>query len=177
MLASKGATDKAMEAFNQSAVAQMNNLKSNIETAFSQAGENALNAVKPILSRINQGFRNGSFQPFFDGINAGITIIANVATWAFYLIQSGADIAKWGFESLISIVENLGMTLWTLSPIIFGIAAAWGTYNTVILTTNALTTIAHGLMAVWTFLTNGLTFAKITVSRCHIIRSFKAKFT
>ncbi|RXM58130.1 hypothetical protein DP133_07945, partial [Clostridium tetani] len=155
LLASKGATDKAMEEFNQSAIAQFNNLKSNIETAFSQAGENALNAVKPILSRINQGFRKGSFQPFFDGINAGITIIANAVVWVSDVIQSGVDIVSKVFNAVLINIENTGIALWALSPIILGLVAAWGTYNAVIFITNALTTITNGLMVIWTFLTNG----------------------
>ncbi len=64
LLAKKGASDKALEEFNQSAVAQLNNLKSNIETAFAQASETALEIMKPLLSRINEGFKNGSFEGF-----------------------------------------------------------------------------------------------------------------
>ncbi len=64
LLAKKGASDKALEEFNQSAIAQLNNLKSNIETAFAQASETALEVLKPLLSRINEGFKNGSFEGF-----------------------------------------------------------------------------------------------------------------
>ncbi|KGI40303.1 hypothetical protein [Clostridium tetani] len=175
LLASKGATDKAMEEFNQSAIAQFNNLKSNIETAFSQAGENALNAVKPILSRINQGFRNGSFQPFFDGINAGITIIANAVVWVSDVIQSGVDIVSKVFNAVLINIENTGIALWALTPIILGLVAAWGTYNAVIFITNALITITHGLMAIWTFLTNGLTFAKLRLASAISIATIKQR--
>ncbi|RXI38841.1 hypothetical protein DP129_10925 [Clostridium tetani] len=175
LLASKGATDKAMEEFNQSAIAQFNNLKSNIETAFSQAGENALNAVKPILSRINQGFRNGSFQPFFDGINAGITIIANAVVWVSDVIQSGVDIVSKVFNAVLINIENTGIALWALSPIILGLVAAWGTYNAVIFITNALITITHGLMAIWTFLTNGLTFAKLRLASAISVATIKQR--
>lgn len=175
LLASKGATDKAMEEFNQSAIAQFNNLKSNIETAFSQAGENALNAVKPILSRINQGFRKGSFQPFFDGINAGITIIANAVVWVSDVIQSGVDIVSKVFNAVLINIENTGIALWALSPIILGLVAAWGTYNAVIFITNALTTITNGLMVIWTFLTNGLTFAKLRLASAISIATIKQR--
>ncbi|MCD3211825.1 hypothetical protein G8T71_10705 [Clostridium botulinum C/D] len=115
LLAQKGATDKALQEFNQSAVAQMNNLKSNIETAFAQAGEGALEILKPLLSRINEGFKNGSFTSFFQGVGVGLTLIVD-------LTMKVID----GFQWISNIVSsNWGI----IAPIIYGIVAALIVYN------------------------------------------------
>ncbi|EDS78004.1 putative phage membrane protein [Clostridium botulinum C str. Eklund] len=115
LLAKKGATDKALQEFNQSAVAQMNNLKSNVETAFAQAGQKGLEILKPLLSRINQGFKNGSFNSFFNGVGVGLTLIVD-------LTMKVIDGFRWIGDVVSS---NWGM----IEPIIWGIVAALIVYN------------------------------------------------
>ncbi|NFA59456.1 hypothetical protein K8O96_12150 [Clostridium sporogenes] len=115
LLAKKGATDKALEEFNQSAIAQLNNLKSNIETAFAQASETALEVLKPLLSRINEGFKNGSFEGFFNGISVGLDIIVN-------LIMDAIDIVTWLGQA---ISDNWSI----ISPIVWGLVLAMIAYN------------------------------------------------
>ncbi|AWB31520.1 hypothetical protein FDC06_08170 [Clostridium botulinum] len=115
LLAKKGASDKALEEFNQSAVAQLNNLKSNIETAFAQASETALEVLKPLLSRINEGFKNGSFEGFFNGISVGLDIIVNLTMEAMDIITSLSQ----------TFIDNWSI----ISPIIWGIVFAMIAYN------------------------------------------------
>lgn len=74
---------QALQEFNMSASAKFSNLGSNIETAFAQADNNALESLKPILSSINQEFKEGRFQPFFDGI----TSVVKAGIWIFNTIQ------------------------------------------------------------------------------------------
>ncbi|WP_407647660.1 hypothetical protein [Clostridium brassicae] len=115
LLAKKGATDKALQEFNQSAVAQMNNFKSNVETAFSQAANSGLEIVKPLLAKINQGFKNGSFNTFFGGIGAGLSLIVG-------LTMNVID----GFQWIGNVVESN----WSIiSPIIWGIIGSLIVYN------------------------------------------------
>ncbi|RXM57303.1 hypothetical protein DP133_09325, partial [Clostridium tetani] len=155
MLNSKGGTQKAVEEAANTAASLWGNLMANITTSFSKAGKNALDVLKPTLQALNEAFKEGKFQTFFDSISVGLTLVANVAVGAFGLIKSGVDIASKVFDAVLINIENTGIALWTLSPIILGLVAAWGTYNTVIFITNALTTITNGLMVIWTFLTNG----------------------
>lgn len=141
LLASKGATDKAMEEFNKSAVAQMNNLKSNVETAFSQAAKMGLETIKPLLSKINEGFKNGSYQSFFNGINTGLSLITN------------------GIVEMIDLVQYVGNVFndnWSsIAPVVYGIAGALGVYflallavNGAIAVSNIIESISNGIKAI-----------------------------
>ncbi|MBU3193462.1 hypothetical protein [Clostridium algidicarnis] len=115
LLNKKGATDQALQEFNQSAIAQMDNLKSNIETSFAQAGERGLEILKPLLSRINEGFKNGSFNSFFEGVGNGLNLIVDLT---MKVIE--------GFQWVGNIVSsNWGI----IEPIIWGIVAALIVYN------------------------------------------------
>ncbi|RXM77177.1 hypothetical protein DP144_06495 [Clostridium tetani] len=175
MLNSKGGTQKAVEEAANTAASLWGNLMANITTSFSKAGKNALDVLKPTLQALNEAFKEGKFQTFFDSISVGLTLVANVAVGAFGLIKSGVDIASKVFDAVLINIENTGIALWTLSPIILGLVAAWGTYNTVIFITNALTTITNGLMVIWTFLTNGLTFAKLRLASAISIATIKQR--
>ena len=175
MLNAKGGTKKAVEEAANTASALWGNLMANITTSFSKAGKNALDVLKPTLQALNEAFKEGKFQTFFNSISVGLTLVANVAVGAFDLIKFGADIVIKVFDIILINIENTGMVLWALLPIIFGVAAAWGTYNAVIFTTNALTTITHGLMAVWAFLTNGLTLAKLRLAGAISLATIKQR--
>ncbi|MFV3013540.1 hypothetical protein ACLD43_15295 [Clostridium botulinum] len=133
LLAKKGASDKALEEFNQSAIAQLNNLKSNIETSFAQASENALESLKPLLSSINEGFKNGDFQPFFDGISIGINIIINsilfvidVISWIGQIVQENWSIIE---PILISTILYFSVmlipVLWDTITTLVAMGIAW----------------------------------------------------
>ncbi|MBD8046750.1 phage tail protein [Clostridium faecium] len=133
LLDKKGATEQALEEFNNSAIAQFNNLGSNIETAFSKAGDNALEALKPLLSAINEGFRKGRFQPFFDGINIGLSAIADgivfiidALNWVGQVVQN-----NWSIIEPILIATALYFAvvlipiLWDTITTIAAMAIAW----------------------------------------------------
>lgn len=175
MLNSKGGTQKAVEEAANTAASLWGNLMANITTSFSKAGKSALDVLKPTLQALNEAFKEGKFQTFFNSISVGLTLVANVAVGAFALIKSGVDIASKVFDAVLINIENTGIALWALSPIILGLVAAWGTYNAVIFITNALTTITNGLMVIWTFLTNGLTFAKLRLASAISIATIKQR--
>ncbi|WP_187291183.1 hypothetical protein [Clostridium sp. K25] len=149
LLAQKGATDKALQEFNQSAVAQMNNLKSNVETAFSQAGERALEILKPLLSRINEGFKNGAFESFFDNIGVGLNMVVDLTMKVIN-----------GFQWISNVVSSN----WSIiAPIIYGIVGALIAYNATSIITNAIITIQSFLksaQAAATMLATDATFAE-----------------
>src|SRR3712207_3170145 len=133
LLAQKGATDRALQEFNQSAIAQMNNLKSNIETAFAQAGERGLEILKPLLCRINEGFKNGSFEGLFNAINIGLTGIVNGVMIVVDIISFTCDLIQnnWGIIEpiLIGIAVYISAILipviWDAITTIAAMGIAW----------------------------------------------------
>ncbi|MEW9096410.1 MAG: hypothetical protein AB2417_15135 [Clostridiaceae bacterium] len=131
LLDKKGATEQALQELNMSASSQFSNISSNIQTAFAQAGGNALEALKPILTTINEGFRDERFQPFFDGIANGISTIANIGVWLFNIMQSIGS----------SIQDNWG----TIAPILAGAIGAMITLKGATLAYNIVQGISKGI--------------------------------
>lgn len=124
LLNKKGFTEDMLAKYNQSASAQFNKLKSNIVTSMGQAGNGALEALNPVITRLNQAFSNGSFQGFFNGISTGLHVIAIIIG----IITDG-----------IGYVGDMFQKNWTIiSPIIWGIVAALLAYNASLIVTNTL---------------------------------------
>ncbi len=147
ILNKKGATEQALEEVNNSAIAQLNNLKSNIQTSFAESGYGALQILKPILSTINEGFQQGSFQPFFDGLANGLVAISSIA-------KGLLDIFSWVGEVVLNNWSFIG-------PLIWGIVAALIAYNLSLVIGNTIMGISNvikniqnaytAMQAGWTF--------------------------
>lgn len=127
LLSKKGFTEDMLAQYNQSAAAQFDNLGSNITTGLAQAGNNALEALNPLITKINQAFGNGSFDSFFNALSNGLTIFASVT------IQAANGIA-W-----------LSQYLDVFGPIILGVASAFGVYKLMLIGYNAVQAISTGL--------------------------------
>ncbi|ARC84537.1 putative membrane protein [Clostridium argentinense CDC 2741] len=137
ILNAKGATEQALEEVNNSAIAQLDNLKSNIQTSFAEAGYGALEILKPILSTLNEAFQQGRFQPFFDVISNGLLIISTIA-------KGVADVFGWIGEVVSNNWEFIG-------PLVWGIVAALIAYNIamgIAWLATIKTTIAKGIHAI-----------------------------
>lgn len=137
ILNKKGATEQALEEVNNSAIVQLNNLKSNIQTSFAEAGYGALQILKPILSTINEAFQQGRFQPVFDSISNGLIIISSIA-------KGVADIFCWIGEIVLNNWSFIGPLVWGIvaSLIAYDIAMGIAWLATV------KTTIAKGIHAI-----------------------------
>lgn len=137
ILNKKGATEQALEEVNNSAIAQLDNLKSNIQTSFAEAGYGALQILKPILSTINEGFQQGRFQPVFDSISNGLIIISTIA-------KGVADIFCWIGEIVLNNWSFIGPLIWGIvaSLIAYDIAMGIAWLATI------KTTIAKGIHAI-----------------------------
>lgn len=133
----KGATEQALEEVNNSAIAQLDNLKSNIQTSFAEAGYGALQILKPILSTINEWFQQGRFQPVFDSISNGLIIISTIA-------KGVADIFCWIGEIVLNNWSFIGPLIWGIvaSLIAYDIAMGIAWFATI------KTTIAKGIHAI-----------------------------
>ncbi|GAA0717222.1 hypothetical protein GCM10008905_02640 [Clostridium malenominatum] len=150
LLDKKGATEQALQELNMSASSQFSNLGSNIQTAFAQAGSNALEALKPILSIINEDFASGSFQPFFNGIAGGLSFIANmgaklidVFSWIGETVQNNWEIIGpiLSFAAgalLVALIQKLkasALVLWAQVAPLISQAYGWIALNWPIMAT------------------------------------------
>lgn len=108
----------------------------------------ALSIFDPILARINQVANSERFSTVTDGIISGLAGIAAVAGVVLDLLISGGAL----------VVDN-----WSwISPIVWGLAAAFLAYNTVALITNGINgamALAEGVKAAALAMSTGATFA------------------
>lgn len=108
----------------------------------------ALSIFGPILARINQVANSERFSTVTDGIISGLAGIAAVAGVVLDLLISGGAL----------VVDN-----WSwISPIVWGLVAAFLAYNTVALITNGINgamALAEGVKAAALAMSTGATFA------------------
>lgn len=112
----------------------------------------ALAAFDPVLTRLNQVANSAQFNTVINGAINGLAMLATVATGVLDLLINGASF----------VVEN-----WSwISPIVYGLVAAFIAYNTVALITNGINGImalAEGVKAAALMMSTGATFAAIVV--------------
>ena len=108
----------------------------------------ALAAFDPVLTRLNQVANSAQFNTVINGAINGLAMLASVATGVLDLLINGASF----------VVEN-----WSwISPIVYGLVAAFIAYNTVALITNGINGImalAEGVKAAALMMSTGATFA------------------
>lgn len=109
----------------------------------------ALAAFEPVLTRLNQVANSAQFNTVIDGAINGLAMLASVATGVLDLLINGASF----------VVDN-----WSwISPIVYGLVAAFIAYNAVALITNginAATALAEGVKAAALMMSTGATFAQ-----------------
>lgn len=94
----------------------------------------ALAAFEPVLTRLNQVANSAQFNTVIDGAINGLAMLASVATGVLDLLINGASF----------VVDN-----WSwISPIVYGLAAAFIAYNAAALITNGINTAAAAIDAV-----------------------------
>lgn len=109
----------------------------------------ALAAFEPVLTRLNQVANSAQFNTVIDGAINGLAMLASVATGVLDLLINGASF----------VVDN-----WSwISPIVYGLVAAFIAYNAVALITNGINTamaLADGVKAAALMMSTGATFAQ-----------------
>lgn len=101
----------------------------------------ALAAFDPVLTRLNQVANSAQFNTVINGAINGLAMLATVATGVLDLLINGASF----------VVEN-----WSwISPIVYGLVAAFIAYNAVAL----IMTLAEGVKAAALMMSTGATFA------------------
>lgn len=141
LLNKKGFTESMLQQYNQAAAAQFNNLKSNLKTGLANAGNGALEALMPIISKLNQSFNSGEFQSFFDGVTKGLNTVAKITVFVINI-----------FSCVGAVVKNN----WSwIAPIIDGIVSALIAYKTIALIVSAvegISAVVKGIHAAHTML-------------------------
>lgn len=109
----------------------------------------ALAAFDPVLTRLNQVANSAQFNTVINGAINGLAMLATVATGVLDLLINGAAF----------VVDN-----WSwISPIVYGLVAAFIAYNAVALITNGINaamTLAEGVKAAALRMSTGVTFAQ-----------------
>ena len=105
----------------------------------------ALAAFEPVLTRLNQVANSAQFNTVIDGAINGLAMLASVATGVLDLLINGAAF----------VVDN-----WSwISPIVYGLVAAFIAYNAVALITNGINAAMALATKVWTAAQYGLNAA------------------
>lgn len=95
----------------------------------------ALAAFEPVLTRLNQVANSAQFNTVIDGAINGLAMLASVATGVLDLLINGASF----------VVDN-----WSwISPIVYGLVAAFIAYNAVALITNGLNAALAACPITW----------------------------
>lgn len=109
----------------------------------------ALAAFDPVLTRLNQVANSAQFNTVINGAINGLAMLATVATGVLDLLINGAAF----------VVDN-----WSwISPIVYGLVAAFISYNAVALITNGINAamaLAEGVKAAALMMSTGATFAQ-----------------
>lgn len=109
----------------------------------------ALAAFEPVLTKLNQVANSAQFNTVINGAINGLAMLATVATGVLDLLINGASF----------VVDN-----WSwISPIVYGLVAAFIAYNAVALITNGINAamaLAEGVKAAALMMSTGATFAQ-----------------
>lgn len=152
----------AFEQMMLSPTKQLETFTNNMEASFAGAGAQAVEAFNPLVISLNEAFQEGKFQPFFNGLSVGLFLIASGLQWLVSTAQSVWPLLAEGLGMIGDLAYNLGIILLGLSPIILGLAAAWGIYNAVVFITGTLIPLIAVMTEGWSFallqLTGALSF-------------------
>ncbi|WP_427854284.1 hypothetical protein [Desulfosporosinus meridiei] len=143
----------AFDQMMKSPTKQLEILTNNMKSSFADAGQQATEALTPLMIRLNDAFQEGSFQPFFEGLSIGLFLIVTGLQWLVSTGEGVWPLLLQGLSMIGDVAYNVGIILVGLSPFILGIAAAWGIYNAVIFITGTLIPLITALTAGWSLVT------------------------
>lgn len=128
---------------------QLNMLKSNFKTAFSEAATTSIQALQPLFDRLNAFMASDSFNVFLTNLSIGLTYLANGAIWAWD-----------GLTQLWGVLTNVYAAIEPYAGVIFGVVAAFAAFYAIVALTNGVLAIAAGIKTVVAFATAVLAAAQ-----------------
>ncbi|WP_396390937.1 hypothetical protein [Desulfosporosinus shakirovi] len=117
----------AFDQMMKSPTKQLEALTNNMKSSFSDAGEQAMEALTPLMTRLNNAFQEGSFQPFINGLSIGLAIIAGgIVGIVDSLASLGGTIQRnWDIIAPILVMVSSALTMWAVTQIPALIAKLW----------------------------------------------------
>ncbi|WP_242831399.1 hypothetical protein [Desulfitobacterium dehalogenans] len=100
--------------------------------SMANAGEDAANALSPLLDMIIKGFESDEFRLFLNIVSVGLTGLVAGIQWVVTMVQNAWPAILQIFLGIGTLIYNLGVILLGLMPIILGVAAAWLVLNFVV---------------------------------------------
>ncbi|MFF2093724.1 hypothetical protein [Paenibacillus sp. NPDC058174] len=134
--------EEKLTAMLKSPAVQLDMLKQQFKTSFADAGEGALAAISPLLTLLLDAFQSGKFQPFFDALNKGLTLGAELLASIGEKAMAFFDANKEFWPVLLAFLPAVFVGLWALVAPVIAQALAWMAVNWPIL----LIMIAIGLL-------------------------------
>lgn len=114
---------EAFEQMLKSPTKQVEILKNNLEAGLAGAGQRGAETLDAQLSnallKLNNAFQEGKFQPFFDGLNVGLTIVAQgIGGVVAGLAWLGEGVAQnWSIIEPILAMVTSALTFWAVTEI------------------------------------------------------------
>ncbi len=118
----------AFETMLASPAKQVEILNNNIKSMFADAGGDAVQALLPLINMLNTAFKEGKFQPFFDGLRSGLEAVTNVAKEVFNVFLQVYDFFVGNWSSI--------------EPVIWGVVGAFAAWKVATLAQAAAQAIA-----------------------------------
>ncbi|GGG81792.1 hypothetical protein [Paenibacillus radicis (ex Gao et al. 2016)] len=134
--------EEKLTAMLKSPAVQLDMLKQQFKTSFADAGEGALAAISPLLTLLLDAFQSGKFQPFFDALNKGLTLGAELLASIGEKAMAFFDANKEFWPVILAFLPAVFVGLWALVAPVIAQALAWMAVNWPIL----LIMIAIGLL-------------------------------
>lgn len=119
---------KAFQTMLDSPAYKWQRLINNFKNQFAEAGQGALKAILPLIDKLNNAFQSENFAVFFDGLYSVLRIISLGFSNLFNAIGPTWNFVKLLFITTYEIIYNTGIILAGLTPVITGVAVAWGIY-------------------------------------------------
>ncbi|MEI7027905.1 hypothetical protein [Paenibacillus sp. y28] len=118
--------EAAVKQVDESPLKKLETLQTNFTNAMNNVGIGALEALVPVMDKMNEAFQSGKLQPFFDLIRNGFTVgaqamgvLVNTALWLFNVIQSNWPMVQAIFLALAAVFIPI------LISQVYSLAAAW----------------------------------------------------
>jgi hypothetical protein len=112
--------ESAFQRMMDSPIKKAEILKNNLKSAMADSGQSAVNAFMPLIDTLNRAFTDGKFTSFFNSIQIGMSIMAQITGAAVNFILDHMNLLQ-------NMLIALGVTLTVLAGIwlVNWIIAAW----------------------------------------------------
>lgn len=139
LLNKSGVTEQALENMADKPAIQWQKAVGYFQNRLADAGLEAMNALGPLGNMINDAFKSGKLQPFFDMLSIGLT-------WMVDLLLMVVQGARWLGDVFMAVLPYVG-------PLIFGIAGALLIYYGILMALAAFQAVYNGIMTAYKFVT------------------------